>query len=704
MKNFLLGFGPEYCIRKKITIDVKKYKKKGDLTPLINSELNFKGNFSIENKNLDDLSTLKNDYVFQIKFKFPQKNIIFQYQDGKKIEVKDASEKNVFDVIDSFQDKKIDQKIYLNYAFDINGIQIPKEQEKPFSNLPPGTSINVKLDSNSISLKHEGKEFIFCDKEKTSFVTFFFQKFYDISDLSVIIFNGHNIKKDRLLRKGDSINSMNFHIFISNDETDDSLSSRCINIEFSETVSQLRSQLAIIFSEEGGTTLKEENIILTQNKKELKNPTQLVRDINLKDDGIIMFQIVIPKEETKKTQKPKPKKKVADNGAVTSKTIKEDDKKKDLSKTAKEESNKTVKNQKQENDEDNEKQEKKLQRKTSRFKIVPKTSDLELTIHFLFESADKKELQYKLSPSTTIKEIASRIASENDIEGKIEIKYKENNEKFTVDPDMTLDDIMDEMKVETSDKIRYVLYINIKPKTVKPSNVEKPKNKKPKNDKDDDDIKIQKEDSKEVKKPPQKVQKSKESEFSFECQENKQKLKIKSDTTLKDNEQEIRNLFKLDKKVKIQYRTSIDDDSGGELIEDENSKIDKFKGKTIKIQCFTKKPSNFDDLIPGKTVFKYFYQTNNDMENVYEVELESKANVKSMKKIIAFENKIKNLNDIKILFAGKDLMNDLVLMNLNIGDTILFVYIRSQEDILLMTAKALIVNTNIEESESDDSD
>ena len=177
-----------------------------------------------------------------------------------------------------------------------------------------------------------------------------------------------------------------------------------------------------------------------------------------------------------------------------------------------------------------------------------------------------------------------------------------------------------------------------------------------------------------------------------------QNLKLKSDTTLKENENEIKQLFDINKKVKLQYRTSTDDDLCGEKIEDENTKLEVFGDKTVKILYFTK-ASDYDVAKPGETIYKYFYQTNQDGKTVYTIELNSEATVKDLKKVIAVENNVRNLYDIKILFAGKDLLNRLTLKSLKIGTTILSVYIRSQEDILLMTAKALIVNLDSDEEE-----
>ena len=85
---------------------------------------------------------------------------------------------------------------------------------------------------------------------------------------------------------------------------------------------------------------------------------------------------------------------------------------------------------------------------------------------------------------------------------------------------------------------------------------------------------------------------------------------------------------------------------------------------------------------------RYFYQVNSESETKF-VDLAPNAKVIDMKKIIKKRNGVKNVENIKVLFVGKDLLDDLLLKSLDIGSTILYIYIRTEEDVLLMTAKAL---------------
>lgn len=145
------------------------------------------------------------------------------------------------------------------------------------------------------------------------------------------------------------------------------------------------------------------------------------------------------------------------------------------------------------------------------------------------------------------------------------------------------------------------------------------------------------------------------------------------------------------KKPKIQKAPSKDD------VDQKNKK------KTSK----NKKTSSEDDVAveeeeveDGSETHTVFYKTNqSDILN--QSKLKIGTTVKQFKLILAKENKVKNPANIKVIFAGKDLLEDIVLDELNIGKIPLFIYIRTEKEIFLMTAKALKIG---EEEEDDDDD
>lgn len=92
---------------------------------------------------------------------------------------------------------------------------------------------------------------------------------------------------------------------------------------------------------------------------------------------------------------------------------------------------------------------------------------------------------------------------------------------------------------------------------------------------------------------------------------------------------------------------------------------------------------------PKSDTITYYYQTNGDSE-VNTIDLDRSATVQTMRQLIADVNEV-DVENVKIIFAGKELLDDINMEELDVGDTILFVYIRFVSEVLLLTAKALRV-------------
>ncbi|KAK8886495.1 hypothetical protein M9Y10_041958 [Tritrichomonas musculus] len=140
---------------------------------------------------------------------------------------------------------------------------------------------------------------------------------------------------------------------------------------------------------------------------------------------------------------------------------------------------------------------------------------------------------------------------------------------------------------------------------------------------------------------------------------------------------------------------TIDNDNLNKSIKPKNSNKPKISYKP-KITPFENESSGmFVSYRPNKNrkTTMYHIQTNKD-EEIQEIEMDSEATVKNMKEKIAKMYKVKNVGSIRILFAGKVLRDNITLESLEVGDFTLFVYIRSDEDINLQTAKALQVNND----------
>lgn len=185
---------------------------------------------------------------------------------------------------------------------------------------------------------------------------------------------------------------------------------------------------------------------------------------------------------------------------------------------------------------------------------------------------------------------------------------------------------------------------------------------------------------------------SKKTDFIFIYEGNEEKIQVQADSLLKDNEQQIRKVFDIDGKLELEFKIVSNDSD--EIDIDINSPMDKLGAeKVIKVY------------IHGKPNTYYFKANTSD--DLCQIELETGATVRDLKRAIAKQNKVNNLARIKIIFAGKDLVDDIVLDELEVNNVILFVYIQSQEDILLLSAKAFHIDEDDDEydfGEDDDDD
>lgn len=179
------------------------------------------------------------------------------------------------------------------------------------------------------------------------------------------------------------------------------------------------------------------------------------------------------------------------------------------------------------------------------------------------------------------------------------------------------------------------------------------------------------------------------SEYIFIYENKKHKLILPNESVLQKNQATIKKLFDIDEDVTLTF-SIFSEKEKERTIEDLDVKMDTLKKYKIKISIQPKieeeEEEKEGDSVP-KTI-KYLYQTNKSNEPK-EICLSEDATVKTLKREIANDNGVNNLSNIKILFAGKELLDKIILDQLEIGESKLFVYIRSDEEIFLMTAKAL---------------
>lgn len=177
-------------------------------------------------------------------------------------------------------------------------------------------------------------------------------------------------------------------------------------------------------------------------------------------------------------------------------------------------------------------------------------------------------------------------------------------------------------------------------------------------------------------------------------------LKIRDDSTLLANEEKIKSKLHINPNKDIEF-IFMKNDQEEEPIQDKSQEMKTFSEGKIKVVLKIQENNQEEE---EEKSYIYHYQTNqsNDVE---EIGLNQDATIATMKMEIAKRNNAKASN-IRILFAGKELLDTILLESLDIGDSTVFVYIRSEEDILLLTAKALQVidySYEIEEEEEENS-
>lgn len=202
--------------------------------------------------------------------------------------------------------------------------------------------------------------------------------------------------------------------------------------------------------------------------------------------------------------------------------------------------------------------------------------------------------------------------------------------------------------------------------------------------------------------PEEKKTSQKFDTFNFEYNGIKRKFKFLKESTLESHEKLIRNSFYINEDDSIIF-TFTNDNDDDEIIEDKNKPMKKFVEGIIQISLNKpkqKKSKSKNEADSNK--IKYFYQLINDGED-FEIELDPDATVLTLKEKIAEKHEFDNISLIKIIFASKELLDDIELGPMEIGDTQIFVYYPPVEEVLLLTAKAL-KNKNIKNEEVSDDD
>lgn len=320
------------------------------------------------------------------------------------------------------------------------------------------------------------------------------------------------------------------------------------------------------------------------------------------------------------------------------------------------------------------------------------SSGEKVEINFIFEESVGRTIdpvKINVGLGETIEKVRQKIGKKYNIPNLVEIKYRDGDEKITVDKDMTIEDIKDDMIQKNESRSKNVLYVGsrVQKKLSKPKKSYKPT------------ISSIEEDKK-----PQRVDLFAVDHYIFSFDEEEKDILLKKESLLIEHANIIKKKFGIDINEEIGFKlVNQENNEEDEIIEDLNQKMKNFDDQILLVYLKDEDAASIyltQNRMNAKNaeISTYYYMTNLDDEK-HSVDLDSKATVKSIKRHIKREGlyEVSSLSNIKVLFAGKDLLDNLVLSKLEIGDALLYVYIRSIDDILLMTAKALRVDDNYDD-------
>lgn len=120
-------------------------------------------------------------------------------------------------------------------------------------------------------------------------------------------------------------------------------------------------------------------------------------------------------------------------------------------------------------------------------------------------------------------------------------------------------------------------------------------------------------------------------------------------------------------------------------------KIKSFRPKISAIPQNGLSEIRYDEPIPKPEKIIYNYITNKS-QDIHQAELDEDATIESLKMVIAKQFSVSKLSDIHVLFAGKDLENDILVEQLEVGDFPFQVYINSNDELFLKSARALKIS------------
>ncbi|KAK8896585.1 hypothetical protein M9Y10_014493 [Tritrichomonas musculus] len=639
-------------------INIEECKVVEDFKSLFANSLHLNFNqFTITNLP-SQLNLINEKYIFKLEITNRCNNITFHFPNGKKYNIPNCYQMSLSEVIAYFQNFDIyysNQYIKNNLSILISGKEILKI-DKPFFAVSEGSKVEVKHRGKTIELEYEDKLFILEEDERANFA---YQLFYD-SFHSAIRFNLISIQKEESnekirsnykLKSDENYNIKIEHVFKFRNITDQKEQIK-FNLSYLATVSEAKQKLSEYFIE--AKKIEPEDILIYNcNQKTIAECGMQLKDIrnfneciyfsaNLKNvDQTHSIKFESKNNEPKNTE-------VQGNSSIKTET-QENASKSTENQEKSSGNNENLKNASK-NTEKQGKSSRNIESQANASKSTANREKLSGNNKSLENTSENTEVQGKSSIKTETQENASKSA--------------ENQEKSSGSNGSTLIDTENQEKSSKDTAIQEKSTGSTENKGDVDSDLQQTKN----------DL---------FSASSRKLKASNNSEESNEQENQEQKQTNQKSNANKKIKRRIKSY--MPKKVPVDFSLSTEK----VYINRSKSRQKQANSKETKssLEKLPESPAGDDPLIA------YKYQTNRS-DDICEVKLRESGKVGEMKELISKKNDVPNINNIKILFAGKNLVDDLVVSDLEVGEATLFVYIRSEEDIFLMTANALKVHPN----------
>lgn len=705
-----------------ILIDIDKYQTVLDLKKqiAINENISYSQLIFLTPQKETKLKNIEEHHKFYLKTIESSAYLRFQLQNGKRIEI----ERRNNEIFESFQQEGF---YFSDYCIKKNVHFIQTEDEMT-------GEIYEKLEifGNVVTLKYDEFQFILSENEYASEAYQLTRKAFRDSE-SISIRDSHKNKLNYLNRlKMNEIYTIYAEYKIMFKSNDEIFSTQYM--DYFSTVSDAKNRLVGLFDSLKKKVNPDEIVIYDRSQRKLfENEKKLVNIQSLNET--FYFSIEKTKKESQKSSSKLKQTQLKNDSKSSDVDLKQDllDKpkgnyrtKQQSIQTSQKEFKKPLRKDKQTNNEDFSKLQKKISEssfsissfddlnllppnaasnETSDSRISKTKSDQsifsenesrksnqqpKLPIIFFYEKTNEMEFYPILKEvplDATVDEIQKMIAYEYLLpEDYFVIKYKEDEIKVSIDPQSTLNEILDKIKeTRINGKIRKYLFFELRNQFVsfgfnksdkekcklrmrQPNRTKKTLNSKSSQNKKTQFQPIQQQSVQQTLESP--VNENDKLCIWFEFGKTEKELTFPNDSLLIEAEKIIKKVFKIDKKEELMFFW-MKEDGDVELIEKNKTNLESLKNRVIKI--YLQKQLE-------KEKAKYYYQIEDD-ETVYSMKLNQNATVKTMKsKISKLKNGI-NSSKIKIYLDNVELEDETFLDFLKLKNGKFFVKIDKEENL-----------------------